>query len=246
MGSYDVSEPDILYICACFKKIKSMSFITTLRVFFQFQESVLFKYGWFKAWWKGVPIDRAGNPVPWITYPALDFISQFDFSDSNVFEWGSGFSTIWWSKRCRSITSVETNEPWILKLKGQLYPNATVILSKLDVDCELEFFSTSKVEYDIIVIDNNGSFRKNCALASVNKIKDGGMIILDNSDQCLEACRVLRDKGFQQIDFTGMAPGTGYAQTTSIFFKGQLGFKTLRSFQPAKSVAQPNEPWPMC
>jgi hypothetical protein len=223
-----------------------MSFLTKVRVFFQFQKSMLLKYGWLKAWWKGIPIDHNGEAMPWITYPAFDFIDQFDFSNSKVFEWGSGFSTIWWSKRCKTITSVETNEPWVTTLKDKLKPNANVILAKLNIQAELDPFLTSGVNYDVIVIDNNGPFRKHCCLASVNRLNEGGIIILDNSDQCLEACEVLRKDNFQQIDFTGMAPGAGYAHTTSIFFKGKLGFRTIKEFQPTKSVAQPNAPWEDC
>ena len=61
------------------------------RPLLQLQHGFLFQYGWLKSWWRGRPVDAAGKPLPWLTYPAIDFISQFDFSDAIVFEWGSGF-----------------------------------------------------------------------------------------------------------------------------------------------------------
>jgi hypothetical protein len=68
----------------------------------------------------------------------------------------------------------------------------------------------------------------------------GGMIILDNSDQCLKACETLRALGFTQIDFTGFIPGGGYAQATSIFFKCIFKFKNKKvpATRPKSSTAK--------
>ena len=62
------------------------------------------------------------------------------------------------------------------------------------------------IEYDVIVIDNHGPFRWRCAEVAVSKLARGGMIILDNSDQCLKACEVMRSNGLTQIDFAGICP----------------------------------------
>ena len=29
--------------------------------------------------------DRDGNPIPWYTYPAIEYISQFDYSEKEIF-----------------------------------------------------------------------------------------------------------------------------------------------------------------
>ncbi|MGO9060489.1 MAG: SAM-dependent methyltransferase, partial [Candidatus Binataceae bacterium] len=184
-------------------------------------------------------------PVPWITYPAIDFLSQFDFSEALVFEWGSGFSTIWWAERCKHISAVESNQQWIRYIKSLLPDSVSLIETSLNVDAEVEALHENDVaEYDIIIIDNHGTFRWRCAEAAVSKLAEGGMIVLDNSDQCLKACEVLRAHGLTQIDFTGFAPSNGYAQTTSIFFRGSPKFKAQQNFRPHRSPAQPNVPWP--
>ena len=33
--------------------------------------------------------DRDGNPIPWYTYPAIEYLSQFDYSDKKIFERGA-------------------------------------------------------------------------------------------------------------------------------------------------------------
>lgn len=218
-----------------------------IRVLFQIQRSLLFRYGWLRAWWVGRSVDASGVPLPWITYPAIDFISQFDFSDASVFEWGSGFSTLWWSKRCRKIASVESNPPWVPYIKGLLPESVELIVTPLDVDAEINaLLRHHTVQHDVFVIDNYGPFRWRCAEVAAANLAKGGIIILDNSDQCQKACEVLRNSGLMQIDFTGFLPGGGYAQTTSIFFRESFRFRTRGIYHPSLSPAQPNPPWEEC
>ena len=49
-----------------------------IRSFLQFQRGILFQYGWLRAWRAGRPVDARGDPLPWITYLAIDFLAQFD------------------------------------------------------------------------------------------------------------------------------------------------------------------------
>jgi hypothetical protein len=219
-------------------------FLNRLRLVAQIQRGLLLQYGWLRSWWEGRPVDASGAPLPWLSYPAIDFLSQFDFSDAAVFEWGSGFSTLWWARRCRYIASVESNQQWIPYIKTLLPDTVELIVTPLDVDAEVAVFEKGPgAEYDVIVIDNYGTFRWRCADAAVKKLALGGMIVLDNSEQCLKACEVLRSHGLVQIDFTGFSPSNGYTQTTSIFFRGFLKFKPRHNYQPHRGPAQPNRPW---
>lgn len=102
------------------------------------------------------------------------------------------------------------------------------------------------VSHDVFVIDNYGPFRQQCAEAAASRLNEAGLIILDNSDQCLRATEVLRRHGYTQVDFSGFIPGAGYAHTTSLFFKNGMKFQTLKKDQPTRSVAQPNPPWENC
>jgi hypothetical protein len=218
-----------------------------LRVLLQIQRGFLFQYGWLRSWWEGRPVDASGAPLPWITYPAIEFLSQFDFSNASVFEWGSGFSTLWWSKRCERITTVESNEQWVPYIKTLLPDSVELIVTPLNVDAEIQaLIKHNPVEHDVFIIDNHGPFRWRCAEAAAKNLAAGGLIILDNSDQCPKACEILRNNGLTQIDFSGFAPGNGYAQATSIFYRESLRFRTRDAHQPHRSPAQPNPPWENC
>lgn len=41
--------------------------------------------------------------VPWINYPAMDFLAGLLGRDDIVFEWGMGGSTIWFAERCSGL-----------------------------------------------------------------------------------------------------------------------------------------------
>lgn len=49
-----------------------------------------FEYGQFKTIKNWDCIDREGNPIPWYTYPAIEFLNSLDFSNKSVFEYGGG------------------------------------------------------------------------------------------------------------------------------------------------------------
>lgn len=48
---------------------------------------------------KGRCVNREGQPIPWFTCRAIDFLSQLDLSEKIVFEYGAGASTLYWAKR---------------------------------------------------------------------------------------------------------------------------------------------------
>lgn len=220
--------------------------LTKLRVFLQLQRSILIRYGWLRALRTGRPVDHNGDPLPWITYPAIDFLAQFDFSGTAVFEWGSGFSTLWWSKRCRRVITVETNEAWVPYISPMLPENVTLLTPEFNIESEAGSIDGKVGPFDVIVIDNNGPFRWRCAEKALPHLAEGGFILLDNSDQCLRTTAILRSAGLTQIDFTGFAPGAGYAQSTSLFFFERIKFPLRFGEAPLRSAAQPNPPWENC
>lgn len=46
-----------------------------------------------------VCVDRDGNPLPWYTYPAIEYLSQFDYGEKTIFEFGCGYSSLFWAER---------------------------------------------------------------------------------------------------------------------------------------------------
>src|SRR5262245_4561702 len=48
-------------------------------------------------------VDATGHPLPWYTYPAIQFLSAKDFCGRRVLEFGAGQSTLWWSARAGQV-----------------------------------------------------------------------------------------------------------------------------------------------
>lgn len=176
------------------------------------------------------PVDANGNEIPWFTYPAFEFINQFDLSQKTIFEWGSGNSSVYFAKRCKQIISIEHDEVWFKKQQIKLLPNQQ--LFHLKDNSYFEAIISQNQLFDIIVVD--GILRDDCLETAMNKISEGGMLILDNADRHPEASKKYRDNGYTQIDFHGLGPINEYAWTTSIFFK-TLQFSPI-SIQPTVPI----------
>ena len=56
-------------------------------------------FGQYRTMRRWECLDAGQSPIPWYTYPAIEFLNQIDFSVKSVFEFGSGNSTRYWAKR---------------------------------------------------------------------------------------------------------------------------------------------------
>ncbi|AYV21213.1 SAM-dependent methyltransferase [Vibrio mediterranei] len=169
----------------------------------------------------GNTVDGEGNHIPWITFPALDYLDSIDVSKNRVFEFGSGGSSLYWSKRCEQVVSVEHYKKWFDAMQKIQPKNTSIILEE-----NLENYPSiiqGYDKFDIITID--GAERMKCAHQAVGKLSEGGIIILDNSDWYPNTCNFLRDKGFTQLDFNGFTPQNSFTSTTSVFFLDSIKFK---------------------
>jgi len=185
-------------------------------------------------------LDKNGNPIPWYTYPAIEYLSQFDYTNKKIFEYGCGYSSLFWACRAKTVTSIEDNIDWFnqwqikfqndninlkLRSEGPLYYNA---------------INENDLYYDVIIID--GKCRAECAQAAVQRLTSGGIIILDDSDRIntsreyKDAIKTLKNAHLLQVDFYGFCPMNNYTKTTSVFFSRNFDFQTLNDIQPINGI----------
>jgi hypothetical protein len=74
--------------------------------------TLLFNYAHLRSAAQRRPVNPDGEPVPWYTYPAIEYLRQLDFSNAAVFEYGSGHSTLFWSIAARRVVSVVDEDRW--------------------------------------------------------------------------------------------------------------------------------------
>ncbi|MFN8257511.1 MAG: hypothetical protein U0W24_17585 [Bacteroidales bacterium] len=183
-------------------------------------KGILDELGWLKSFYKKQSIDRDGNPIPWCTYSFIYFISGKLNKTMNVFEFGSGNSTIWYASRVNSIIAVEHNKNWINLIQPKLPANAKLVFKELEYDGQYcRTSGNDGIKYDIIIID--GRDRNNCVINSIHNLKDNGVIILDNSQRKTYqiSFEFLVEKNFKFIDFYGLCPGVAQLSRTTVFYR---------------------------
>jgi len=197
--------------------------------------------------------DREKNYLPWFTYSAIEAIKNWDLSEKRVFEYGAGFSTLFWASRVREVVSVEHNRAWYEKLVGIAPPNVRLILAPIDeienpTDETLEQFKSYAGAIDgcfqIIVIDGyaRSRVRYQCAETALPHLDANGLIILDNSDWLPASAMFLREAGLIEADFSGPVPGSNHSQTTSFFFTRQFSFPSAGR-QPQMPIGGRPDNW---
>lgn len=204
------------YLAACVKQLRNF-------------RTLAFAQGQFRSIAARGPVDGAGAPIPWYTYPALEYLKNFDFSDCEVFEFGAGNSSRFWAGLAKRIVSVENDPHWFEQVRRIAASNQLTLLCENEEDY-VAALGRQEQSFDVIVID--GKWRERCADESVGCLKIGGLIILDNSDRHHDVCAHLRGSGFFQIDFNGFGPINGYCWTTSVFVKSIPAQPRFRGPQP--------------
>lgn len=178
-------------------------------------------YGYQRSIQENKPVDSGGKPIPWYTYPAIEYLSQLDFSGSCVFEWGAGHSSLWWADHAFSVISVEDSLKWFGYLKPLLRTNQSLLLKE-----ENYVEAICGEQYDVIAID--GSYRSQCAKAALEHLAPGGLIILDNSDSRSEASHILRKSDLIEVGMTGFGANKNHLWTTSLYFHHDFSVPFLR------------------
>lgn len=175
--------------------------------------------------------------VPWWTFKASDEVATLlaRKPDARVFEWGSGASTAWLSRRAGSITSIEHDAAWAEIVRPVLPANAEVRvveptpatgaageeLSDKDGFAGLDFadyvaaVDRTEGTYDLIVVD--GRARNACFRHAVTRLSPDGVLVFDNVDR--ERYRRAIAESPVPVDVTwtrGLTPALPYPTRTAL------------------------------
>ncbi len=185
-------------------------------------------------------IDKNGNPIPWYTYPAIEYLNQFDYSAKRIFEFGCGNSSKFWAARAMQVVSVEDNSEWFAKWQQELTAaNQQVLLRPESKEYENAILEQLQ-NFDVIIVD--GKRRAECCAAALKKLAPHGLIILDDSDRIntsaeyQKAIAILCAADLLQIDFFGCCPMNNYSKTTSLFLRRDFNFSTCQAVQPGNGI----------
>jgi hypothetical protein len=177
--------------------------------------------GHARSAWIQRAVDRHGRPIPWYTYPCIDFLSNKSLAGLRVLEFGAGQSSLWWVERCGALTSLEGNSAWRDYVASRIERRAEILLVSQRETLPARILEQ---KYDIIVID--GLRRNDAARVAVKLLAPNGAIVFDDSQGLwsddgvrYEVVELMRAQGFSRVDFFGFSPGGIGESCTSIYFK---------------------------
>jgi hypothetical protein len=180
--------------------------------------------------------DCEDQPIPWYTYPAVEYLKTFNLTGVKVLEYGSGNSSLFYLNEGASVTSIEDDKKWFEKisLMADHFKNFGYIHEKESNS----YVMREEADFaEIVVID--GSFRPECANHIVEKIQSSSsnpaMIIFDNSDWYPKTIGFMDGAlGWHRSDFFGFGPINPYTWVTSIYLNPAK--KIVRKAIPISSV----------
>jgi hypothetical protein len=204
-------------------------------------------------------LDKEGNYLPWLTFPAIEAIKNWDLSNKRIFEYGSGYSTLFWAVRAKEVISVEHDPGWYEKITKLAPMNVRMILAPITQSAD-EYHPKPETReqfrryaeaiedfgvFDVIVVDGyaRSRVRYQCAQSSLPQLAKNGLIILDNSDWLPATARYLRTAGLIEIDLSGPVPENEYCQTTSFFLTRDFNFQPAGRRQPLTPIGGRVDNW---
>ena len=171
------------------------------------------EYGFTESSKNNIPVNGSGEIMPLYTYPCYEYLRSMNWKNANVFEFGCGYSTLWWASNEANVYGVESEQEWASRINPQGKLNIHV---ETNVKKYVEFIHSHKLEFDVIVID--GVARYDCVSPAINNLRDGGIIILDNSDWHTNTKELLDDHSeLIPIHFSGFKPIHVESETTSCY-----------------------------
>jgi predicted O-methyltransferase YrrM len=154
------------------------------------------------------------RPVqPWISYRAASAIARELDRNSRVLEFGSGMSTPWFALRSGSVLSLETDSQWLERVRAALAKRG---LDNVDLRLRTpenvdDLTGIADESFDFALVD--GVSRHECVVAAIPKVKRGGRLYLDNTDDPSERSTeavlldAVRERGGEVRYFTDYVPG---------------------------------------
>lgn len=138
--------------------------------------------------------ERRHKQTPWFTSESVLLLDRLLRRSDVGIEWGSGRSTVWFARRVHRLISIEHVPEWRQKVEQMLavvnLTNVDLRLAEYDAHsestspyvCVLEELPTESVDFAVV----DGMARDQITMGLLDKIRPGGLLILDNANLYLD------------------------------------------------------------
>ena len=192
------------------------------------------EYGFLESSKKNIPVNDKDEIIPMYTYPCYEWLNSIDWTDSKVFEYGTGYSTTWWQNKNVDYHAVEDNKQWYDMIKDK-----THIKHEPEYNKYSQSIYNYDFKFDVIVID--GIVRFDCIKPALEKIKDDGVIIFDNSDFHINTKEELDKSDLIPVHFHGFKPLHVDSETTSCYINRKFNRKAKSIIPMAGTIREQHE-----
>lgn len=167
------------------------------------------------------PVDAAGDPLPWFNYALIHLLDERLTPEHRVFEYGSGYSTLWFARRAAYVESVEHNAEWRGILEPSLPTNARLRACEPGIQYQqaAERSANEQGAFDLVLVD--GLDRELCLPYAARALTSGGVIVLDDSHRTVyrAALDELQTLGFRELRWFGVKPNSLIEAQTLLLYR---------------------------
>jgi len=180
--------------------------------------SYLYSSGLMKSYELASPVDYSGNPLPWMSLPVINFLSEKLSKDMVMLEYGSGHSTLFFQKKVKTLYSVESDLKWYQVIKEKIAENVQYFCATTEREY-LDVFDVSHYLIDVVIVD--GDYRNECIKKILSKVNDNTVIVVDDSNRghVREGVQLLLLAGYRFIHFDGIQANGYRFHRTSVYYK---------------------------
>lgn len=180
--------------------------------------------------WRRQPLDLG---LPWFSYGAIRYLEAHLRREHDVFEYGSGGSSVFFARRARRVLSVEQDAGWHAVVRAR-----AAQLQLANLECELHPLANDSLEafrasrfsqriqsstWDVVVVDcycgyaaaPYGLIRPAAFADALASVRPGGIVVLDDSWMYPELLQP--PAGWEVTDFRGTGPCRYGVTSTAIF-----------------------------
>ena len=151
--------------------------------------------------------ERRKPDAPWLTAASVEILESWLRVSDVGLEWGSGRSTLWFAKRTSLLHSVEHDVGWGQRVSAQLdgEPSLRVKYHLAEDGTSgrpdsayvgvVRLLDDESVDYCLV----DGVSRDHCANAALDKLKPGGLLIVDNANWYIPRSHPSRAPGSRSL-----------------------------------------------
>ncbi|MBP6511367.1 MAG: class I SAM-dependent methyltransferase [Bacteroidia bacterium] len=178
----------------------------------------------FKTWMQSRRSPILEEPVPFIVMDAIRFLETIVRPGMKVVEAGGGNSSLWFLEKGTHVTTYEHSAEWAGFVQKTVRENPLrfheknfniKVMQGPSALADMALIPDQSLDFVLVDCMNDFTRRNDCMEVLMSKVKKGGWMILDNSDNPVNWVGADLMKGKEMHKFSGFAPmGLFVCQTT--------------------------------